>query len=539
MRIQLLIVLFIPIWLPAQPPIPTGQPIDFYLLLGQSNMAGRAAIEPTDSTTLLSVWLVNAQCNLEPARNPLNQYSTIRKENRSIQRLGPGYYFGQALSEQLQKPIALLVNARGGTPIEYFVKGGIFGYYEATLNRTLRAMAQNPELELKGILWQQGESNRNNPETYLPQLQRLIADLRRDLNQPNLPLFVGEMGRWNETYDQIREKVLAVPDSVPNAYLITSENLTNSDEHHFDAASQRQLGERYAKRCWQTIYSEDNQLLTRIDYIRSLIDKPSPNTTLVVAHRGDWRHAPENSLAAIENCIKLGVDIVEVDVAMTKDSVLVLLHDTKLDRTTTGSDSIHHYEYLELDTFRLKNGVGVASQHRIPTLEEALHQVKGRIWLDLDMKATVPFQLVYNLLMKTGTRDQVIVRSYRPYEEARAYYGAYLDSIYYFPNISKDVTQIAQYIEAFEATINPTVYVPKFKDELDPVLTYLATIQSNGDRIWVHTITADRSGGHHDDRAVDDPEGSYGWLLREGVSVFQTDRPQLLLNYLRSKNRHD
>ena len=64
------------------------------------------------------------------------------------------------------------------------------------------------------------------------------------------------------------------------------------------------------------------------------------NQVIVVAHRGDWRNAPENSLQAIQNCIDMGVDMVEIDIRETKDCHLVLMHDKTLDRTTNGKGEI-------------------------------------------------------------------------------------------------------------------------------------------------------------------------------------------------------
>ena len=63
---------------------------------------------------------------------------------------------------------------------------------------------------------------------------------------------------------------------------------------------------------------------------------PNSKYVVVVAHRGDWRNYPENSIPAIESVIRMGVDIVEIDLKMTSDSVLVLSHDATANRTTTG-----------------------------------------------------------------------------------------------------------------------------------------------------------------------------------------------------------
>ena len=69
----------------------------------------------------------------------------------------------------------------------------------------------------------------------------------------------------------------------------------------------------------------------------NILHDPSSDYVVVVAHRGDWRNYPENSLPAIESCIRMGVDVVEIDLKLTKDSVLVLSHDRTLNRCTTGS----------------------------------------------------------------------------------------------------------------------------------------------------------------------------------------------------------
>ena len=67
----------------------------------------------------------------------------------------------------------------------------------------------------------------------------------------------------------------------------------------------------------------------------NLLDKNN-HSVMVVSHRGDWRNAPENSLQAIQNCIDMGVDMVEVDLKKTKDGHLIVMHDQTIDRTTTG-----------------------------------------------------------------------------------------------------------------------------------------------------------------------------------------------------------
>ena len=130
----------------------------------------------------------------------------------------------------------------------------------------------------------------------------------------------------------------------------------------------------------------------------------------VVYHRGDWRNAPENSLMAIQNCIDLGVNMVEIDLKITKDNQLILLHDNTLDRTTNGTGSPKEYTLAEIKELRLKNGLGRTTIHQIPTLEEALYMAKGRIWLNID-KGYDYFGEVEKVLEKTGTKGQLMTKS--------------------------------------------------------------------------------------------------------------------------------
>ena len=220
-------------------------PKKIFILLGQSNMAGRAAIESKDTLSLSLVRLLNDQGVFEEARNPLNRYSNIRKDI-SMQKLGPGYTFASTVATKLQDTIFMIVNARGGTAIERFMKNDSTGYYEKTIFRIKQAMKNYPDLKPEAIIWHQGESNRDNYKNYIARLRTLTEDYRRDLNTPELPLIVGEIGEWNPKNRFISEKIKLIPDSIPNAYLVSSQNLKNIDEFHFDTASQREFGKRYA-----------------------------------------------------------------------------------------------------------------------------------------------------------------------------------------------------------------------------------------------------------------------------------------------------
>ena len=118
----------------------------------------------------------------------------------------------------------------------------------------------------------------------------------------------------------------------------------------------------------------------RAEEIIDIINGPKSDYVLVASHRGDWRNYPENSLAAMNSAIKMGVDIIELDLAMTRDSVLVVCHDRTIDRTTTGKGLIKDLTLDSIKNVYLKTGHGIATKHRMPTLREALEVCRDRVY---------------------------------------------------------------------------------------------------------------------------------------------------------------
>ncbi len=229
---------------------------NIFLLIGQSNMAGRADIEDQDTATLTNVFLFNDNNTWERAGNPLNIYSTIRKDVGE-QKLGPGYTFAKSVLDSLEliTSLGLVVNARGGTTISEWQKGGT--YYNESLSRIQSALSTNLENRLLGILWHQGESDYPDPSGYTTDFKRMINDFRNDLSNETLPVFVGEVGKWDEMYNAINTELSKTPDSVSNCYLVSSDGLTNKDIYHFDSESQRELGVRYAQKVLEVVSFED------------------------------------------------------------------------------------------------------------------------------------------------------------------------------------------------------------------------------------------------------------------------------------------
>lgn len=273
----------------------------------------------------------------------------------------------------------------------------------------------------------------------------------------------------------------------------------------------------------------------KVDMIRKELFNPESERILVAAHRGDWRNACENSLEAIENAIKMGVDIVEVDLARTKDGELILMHDNKLDRTTSGKGKVEEHTLAEIKQLYLRNGCNIKTIYRVPTLEQALLLAKGRVMLNLD-KAFDYFDQVYELLEKTGTTNLVIMKSNAPAEEVKKQYGNYLNKVIFMPKVNLDEPDAIQKLNDYLRVLNPVAIEFKFAHDSNKLPYTVKQMMKDKSRIWYNTLWTTHAGGHDDDLSLENPDKGYGYLIDSlGASILQTDRPAYLIDYLKKK----
>lgn len=284
--------------------------------------------------------------------------------------------------------------------------------------------------------------------------------------------------------------------------------------------------------------AQNEQVQSTSDKILLQLKNAEAKTVLVASHRGDWRNAPENSIQALKNCIAMGVDIVETDVQLTKDSVLVIMHDETIDRTTTGTGKISDFTCADLQKFYLKAGQGHKTRERIPTFEEFMLAAKGKILINVD-KGWNCLDKVVAVLKKTGTLKQSLIKGKNPYTEIRGEYGSLIDSIQYIPMVSEKTPDLANYVDNFLNNTRPAAFEVIFSTNDSPVITQLYKIKQQGVRIWINSLWDDLCAGHDDDMALADPDANWGWIVKSGATFIQTDRPELLLNYLRAKGLHD
>ena len=241
---------------PAPAPAPlaklpeTRAKLHLYLLLGQSNMAGRDTREMDALGTTPRVIALDyaASPTWRIAQDPLHD-----KTSKNAPGVGPGIAFARELLKHEPAPdvvIGLVPCAVGGTQLDRWVKGA--DLYERAL---ARARAASVHGEIKGMLWHQGESDARDPaipETYADRLAIMFGDLRRDLELPTLPIVVGQLGPFITANrypyrDQIRAALASMPQRVAHLGFADSAGLRHmGDSLHFSTEAQRVFGARYA-----------------------------------------------------------------------------------------------------------------------------------------------------------------------------------------------------------------------------------------------------------------------------------------------------
>jgi len=279
-----------------------------------------------------------------------------------------------------------------------------------------------------------------------------------------------------------------------------------------------------------------NTIKPSIESLIENLEDAQNKEIIVIAHRGDWRNAPENSIQAIKNCIDLGIDMVEIDVRETKDGQLVLMHDETIDRTTTGSGKVTDWTLDSLKTLALVDGLNVATEHRIPTLEEALLAAKDQILINLDKSYSI-FDKCFEIAQKTGTLNQIVIKGKKSRSEVEEEFGQYLDQVYFMPILNlpnpKADSIISDYLEhrppiAFEFTVP--------SDTISTISSF-ESIRKSGAGVWVNSLWPRHNASHDDEKAVQNPD-VYDWFIENKVDMIQTDRPALLLSYLQEKGLH-
>jgi glycerophosphoryl diester phosphodiesterase len=282
--------------------------------------------------------------------------------------------------------------------------------------------------------------------------------------------------------------------------------------------------------------------------LKSRVLHPDPKHIVVVAHRACHSTAPENTPQAIETCWKMGVEVVENDVRLTKDGHMVIFHDDEISRMTDRWGYVEDQTLAELRRARLKERSGEAGTYLtdqpITTVEEYFAAIKNKVMVNYEIKASgAQFVAMFNesvaLARRMGVLDHIIfkipdLKSHGKTTAKHILQSLVVpDDVMIMPIIWESDTSFENRVTELEAYKGIGYEMP-FQHEAyvaplanDPRLGRKATMMIALQPYW--------SGGLDDRLAARDPDAAWGRLIDLGADLIMTDRPETLMSYLERK----
>lgn len=259
----------------------------------------------------------------------------------------------------------------------------------------------------------------------------------------------------------------------------------------------------------------------QVGAIRKEFLSPTSKNVLVASHRAVHHELPENSLPAIREAIRLGVDIIEIDVKVSKDGIPMLMHDGKVDRTTTGKGDLETQTFEALRKLRLVSN-GKVTEETIPTLEEALQIAKGRILVDLDLK-TDQIEKVIEVVKKVGGEDFVF----------------FFDSDYEILSKVDAASKKFMLMPRAHSLAMADSALTRFKPEVIHIdedfytAEVTSLIRKKGARVWINAL-----GKPDAEIRKGNAREALKNLTKEGANIIQTDEPEKVIRELRELGMH-
>lgn len=232
---------------------------------------------------------------------------------------------------------------------------------------------------------------------------------------------------------------------------------------------------------------------------------------VVIAHRADHEHVPENTVAAVQDAIRCGVDYVEIDLRTTRDGYLVLSHDASVDRMTDGHGKVSGLTLAEMRALRVRGKAGDSIVYRVPEFREVLAACEGKMNIYLDYKEADVAE-TWRQIKAAGMEGHVVVYLNKPPQ-----YGEWRTIVPQMPLMTslpdgvRTRVQIDSFLEKNTIGVLDNVY--------DTVMQRF--VAHRGVALWL------------DGQSEKEGPADWGRLLGEHIQGMQTDHPEELMEYLR------
>lgn len=270
------------------------------------------------------------------------------------------------------------------------------------------------------------------------------------------------------------------------------------------------------------ISQEPEGLSCRVSAIKEDLLNDHTRGILVAAHRGHHGKLPENSVSSIFSAANVGADIVELDVLLSKDGIPILMHDETVDRTTTGTGNVDQLTLVQLKSLRLVARAGLVTEETIPTLREALTASRGRLFVNIDLKATDVGPII-RVVLSENMLDHVMF--YHASLAVRDQILAVAPEAIVMP-IARDLEQAERFTKNYGLKL---LHLRESYNSL--ALSQLMDRQHVAG--WTNAL------GVADEQVLRvGPDTAFAPLVANAPDVIQTDHPVALLRYLRDIGRH-
>ena len=269
--------------------------------------------------------------------------------------------------------------------------------------------------------------------------------------------------------------------------------------------------------------------------------KTAKEKIILVAHRGvAGGNIPCNTLASYEIALRQGADMIEIDVDMSADGKLYILHPGMEPIHLKADCCIKNMPSEEVDKLRYVNQDDTVTQFGLNTLDEVLERFKGRCYINCDKFWEHPRE-ISDAIRAHGMMDQILVKT-SPRKEYFDIIEEYAPDVQYMVIVKENAQEVHE--ELLRRNINYMGQELLFTTEDSPLCSdaYLAQLRKDNILSWVNSIVYNYrdvlAAGHSDDTALcESMDKGWGWLADKGFDFIQTDWPLMLKMYLEETDK--
>lgn len=234
---------------------------------------------------------------------------------------------------------------------------------------------------------------------------------------------------------------------------------------------------------------------------------------MISAHRGggDIAGYPENCIESFDFLAKQMPAIIECDIEYTKDSVLMMMHDNSLDRTTTGKGKIIEKNWSDFKSVKLKDNAGNLTVYEIPTLEKVLNWGRNKVIFTLDVKRNTPYRKVVEMVEKLKAEEYSVIITY-DVNQAKEVYKLNPNLI-----ISVTIRDMKEY-ERYQNAGIPDKNMVAFIGTREPNKEFNNFLHKKGICTILGTL------GNLDKMAAAKGDNLYNEWVKNGADILSTDR---------------